>query len=438
MKKPRAERVLAYALVVGVGIALSGCSGGAAAPDTASVDSGEYTGEKVTIDFWNGWTGGSAPTIVPKLIEQFNSEHDNIVVKNVAQEWGDINAKMPLAIKAGKGPDVAVLHGDDIATYAAQSLLLKSDSIVDALGYEAGDFPDGLLDNGNYKDAQYAIPWSVTPLGLYINKDVLAQAGLDPNTVPTDADSYMAALEALKTAGVQGEWVEGFVFTGTFEFQSLLWQFGGEPFNDDVTEATFNSEAGVAALTHMVELVEKGYSPAEVAQDGNINALIGGQTAFNWNGVWQTTNSALAEVDWTAVAVPQIGTEQAVWASSTHWVFPSNQGQSEDETAAAATFVQWMNDNSLAWAETGELPAANEVREDPALLETYPALKPFLDELPYARYETVSPGINNVMATITVAVNEAILGKKSPQEALDDAAQKADQLLQQNAAQYGG
>jgi multiple sugar transport system substrate-binding protein len=42
-----------------------------------------------------------------------------------------------------------------------------------------------------------------------------------------------------------------------------------------------------------------------------------------------------------------------------------------------------------------------------------------------------------VEATITVAVNEAITGKKSPKQALDDAAAKADTLLKQNKSKYG-
>jgi len=42
------------------------------------------------------------------------------------------------------------------------------------------------------------------------------------------------------------------------------------------------------------------------------------------------------------------------------------------------------------------------------------------------------------MAEVTTGVNEAMLGKKSPKEALDDAAAKATQLLKQNKAQYGG
>ncbi|MDR6611025.1 ABC transporter substrate-binding protein [Leifsonia sp. 1010] len=436
MKKRFAARAIAVAVTAGLGLALTAC-GSSSSGGGGDVSSADYTGPKVNISFWNGWTGGAAPVLVPKLIEKFNSEHKNIVVKDVPMEWADIARKMPLAVKAGKGPDVAVGHGDDIATYAAQGLVLKADSIVKSLGYKADDFPEGLLDAGKYNGSQYAVPWSITPLGLYVNKDVLQSAGVDPNTIPQDKDSYLAALEKLKAAGVQGEWVDGYVFTGTFEFESLLWQFGGDLFNKDVSKATFNSEAGVKALTWMTDLIKKGYSPADVAQDGNINALIAGKNAFNWNGVWQTTNTAFDKLKWQAVAVPQIGDEKAVWSSSTHWMFMNNKGQDKNKTAAAATFVKWMNDNSADWPKTGELPAKNSVRDDPKLVQTYPNLKPFLDELPYAHYEPIAPGITTVEATITVAVNEAITGKKDPKQALDDAAAKADTLLKQNKEKYG-
>lgn len=424
-------------MVVGLALAACSSSGGNASTTPAGAVTGAagYNGPKVEITFWHGWTGGAAPTLVPKMIDKFNASHTNIVVKAVPQQWGDIASKMPLAIKAGKGPDVAVLHGDDLATYAAQGLLLKADDIVKTLGYAADSFPPGVFDKGNYKGAQYAVPWSVTPLGLYVNKTVAAKAGI--SDAPTDKASYEAALKSLKSAGVQGEWVDGYVFTGTFEFESLLWQFGGDLYNKDITEATFNSPAGVQALTWMRSLIDDGYSPANVAQDGDIKALLAGQTAYNWNGVWQTTNTAFNGLDWTAAPVPQIGSEKAVWSSSTHWVFPANKGQDPNKTAAAAAFVKWMNDNSAGWAETGELPAANTVRNDPSLVATYPNLKPFIAELPYAHYETVSPGINEANALITTAINEALTGKQTPQAALDDAKKKADQILAQNRTKYG-
>jgi len=60
-----------------------------------------------------------------------------------------------------------------------------------------------------------------------------------------------------------------------------------------------------------------------------------------------------------------------------------------------------------------------------------------MTELEYARYETVSPGIAEANAQITLALNEALTGKKDPQTALDDAADKANQIIEANQAKYG-
>jgi multiple sugar transport system substrate-binding protein len=188
----------------------------------------------------------------------------------------------------------------------------------------------------------------------------------------------------------------------------------------------------------MRQHVDKGWSPEKVAPDANINAVISSKTAFNWNGVWQTSNPGFAKLKWTASEVPQIGTQKGVWSSSTDWAFVNNKGQDKNKTQAAAAFVKWMNDHSLAWAAGGELPSANKVRNDPGLASKYPNYKPFLKELSYAHFETASPGIANADATIQTAVNEAILGKKSPKQALDDGVTKANKLLEQNKQQYGG
>lgn len=426
------SRVLAAstaAILIGL---LTACGNGAG---EATVEDSAYNGEPVTIDFWHGFTGGGAVEAVPELIAKFNEEHETITVKETPTPWDDMSSKMPLAIKSGEGPDVAVLHGDDIATYAVQGQFIEADEIVNSLGYEEGDFPPGLLEAGSYNGSQYALPWSVTPLGIYANVNVLEKAGLSAEAVPTDNESYMEYLEALKDAGIQGQSLDPNMFTGMLMFKTMLWQFGGELFDEEATEATFNSDAGVKALSWMVDLVDKGYAPKELA--GGLNPVIAGENAYYWTGVWNTTNPTLQEVDWVAAAVPQIGEEKAVWSSSTHWVFPKNKNQSPNETAAAAIFVQWMNDHSLDWAGLGELPALNSVREDPALLEQYPRLEPFIDELEYARYEFSAPGTVAAEAPILTALGEALRSEKSPQEALDAAAAESGQILERNRSQYG-
>ncbi|MET0805662.1 MAG: ABC transporter substrate-binding protein, partial [Lacisediminihabitans sp.] len=66
-KKRQVGRTLAAAVALSVGLALAGCSS-TGASSGGDVKGGDYSGPKVTVTFWNGWTGGAAPVLVPKLV----------------------------------------------------------------------------------------------------------------------------------------------------------------------------------------------------------------------------------------------------------------------------------------------------------------------------------------------------------------------------------
>lgn len=410
----------------------------AAAAGLPTASGARYAGPTVNLAFWNGWTGGIAPTLVPAMVKQFNAAHKNIAVQNFTMQWAQYYQKVPASVSAGQGPDVGVLHGSDIATYASQRLVLPLDDTAHELGIKKSDFAPTVFNAVTYQGHFYGLPFSVTPLGLYYNKAVLQKAGLNPETPPRTQGDYMAAMEQLKRKGVQGSWVDPFVFTGVYQFESLLWQFGGSPYSADVTKATFNSDAGVAALTWMVDLVNKGYSPRNVGQDADLIGMQNGKAAFNWNGIWVTTQlEGIPHLAWGSAPVPMIGPKRAVWSSSTHFAIYNKRGQDPNKTQAAKVFIDWFIKHSLQWAQVGELPASNAVREDPRF-KKLTHFQPFVDELPYAHFETAAPGIADADATIATAVNEAVLLKKTPKRALDDAAAQANKLLAQNRQQYQG
>jgi multiple sugar transport system substrate-binding protein len=60
-------------------------------------------------------------------------------------------------------------------------------------------------------------------------------------------------------------------------------------------------------------------------------------------------------------------------------------------------------------------------------------------QLDYVKFPPAVPGIGEVTTpTFELAVNEAVLGKKSPKAALDEATTKANELLAANKKKYGG
>ncbi|HKH48440.1 MAG TPA: ABC transporter substrate-binding protein, partial [Thermoanaerobaculia bacterium] len=236
--------------------------------------------------FWNGFTGGDGP-FMRELVEQFSAEHDNINVSMNTIEWVDYYQKVPAAVRSGQGPDVGIMHSDQLGTNAARGVILPLDDVAQALGLKESDFAPLVWNAGIYNNQRYGIPLDMHPFGLYYNKSLMEQAGLDPNNPPQTREDYEAALQEFKSNGIQGSWVSPFPFTGVLQWESLLGQFGGSLYNDDVTQATFNSDAGVEALTWMVDLVKNGHSPQNVAQDAEYVAFQNGKNALHWNGIWQ-------------------------------------------------------------------------------------------------------------------------------------------------------
>lgn len=421
-------------LTAGIGAAasLGACGGESKVPS----GSGEgYTGPKVDLAFWNGFTGGDGP-VMKQLVQKFNSEHKNINVKVTTYEWASYYEKVPAAVASGKAPDIGIMHIDSLATNAARNVILPLDDLAKTLKLGPADFSETVWKAGEYKGRRYGIPLDMHPLGFFYNKKLMSQAKLDPNKPPQTADEYMSALEALKGAGIKGMWMTPFVFTGNMVFLSLLWQHGGEMFNADVSAPTFAEDPGVAALTWMVDLVRKGYSPKNVGQDADVTAFQSNKNAFNWNGIWATnTFKEAKDLEWGVAPLPQIGSQQAAWAGSHNFVLLQQRKPDNNKLSAAKVFINWISQQSLEWAKGGQVPARKTVRDSAefAALTEQAAIGKQVD---YLHFPPPVPGIGDAIGPINTAINEAVLLKKEPAKALADAARKSQQLLEENRKKY--
>ena len=87
----------------GAGLALAGCGGSSTDLEKAGTGGKSYNGPKVSLAFWNGFTGGDGP-YMQKLVEQFNSEEKNIDVSMNTVEWETYYQKVPRRSRAGRVP----------------------------------------------------------------------------------------------------------------------------------------------------------------------------------------------------------------------------------------------------------------------------------------------------------------------------------------------
>jgi multiple sugar transport system substrate-binding protein len=427
--------LLGLGAALGVGAAVSACGGGSSAGPGAAADlaEGPYEGPKVTLNFWNGFTGGDGP-YMQQMVEAFNKEHENIEVKMNVLRWADFYSKVPNAVASGAGPDVAAMHVDQIATNAARGVIIPLDEMVGALDLDESNFDPTIWNAGLYQDQRYGIPLDVHPLGFYYNTKLFEQAGL--SEPPQDAESWQAALVALKESGVDKPFWVTATWPAHIIFISLLNQFGGSLYNEAGTEATFASEAGVKALNWYTGHIPE-FSPPNVTNDAEVQAFKQGRNAMTWNGIWMMNEwNKVDGLEWAAAPIPQIGEQPAVWASSHQLVVTRQKSPDENKLQATREFLAFLSDNSIRWAESGQVPARNKVRESEefAQLETQATLAAQLDN---AVYPPSVAGIGDVTApTFEQAVNVVVLGKAEAEPALEAAEKKANALLEQNRAKY--
>jgi multiple sugar transport system substrate-binding protein len=422
------------------GLAACGGGGSAGVPGSNQAPAGNggasgYDGPAVSLQFWNGFTGGDG-AFMKKLVTQFQSEHQNIKITMNTMQWANYYAKLPTAVTAGQGPEIAVMHVDSVATNAARRVIQPLDDVAAALKLSEADFAPVPWKAGLYKDKRYSIPLDVHPLAFYYNKTLMEQAGLDPEKPPMTADDYGKALDAFKSKGIQGHWATPFQFTGGLTVQSLIWQFGGDLFTPDGKKSVFADEAAVKGVTWYTDLIKNGHSPSKIAQDADNVAFQNNKNAFIWNGIWNiNTAKEKASLKWGVAALPNIGGKNAAWAGSHQFVLPTLKTADENKSTAARVFINWISQKSLEWAKGGQVPARNEVRESAEFkaLKEQATIGAQINDL---HFPPPLPGIGDALTEFYKGVTEAVNGK-TPQTAMSDAAGRADQILAANEKKYG-
>ena len=430
----RSRRTTGFAMLLSIilGILLTAC-GGSGSGTTGNTGNGSCSSVQLT--YWNALSGPDGP-VMQQVVTQFNSSHPNSQVKMTIISLNDYATKLDTAAASNTLPDIAIINEDQIATQAFRHVIRPMDSIMPQLGYTSSDFAPRAWSQGEIASHRYGVPLFINPLTMFYNADLLSKAGV--SSPPTDATSFANAAAAV-TKGSN----HGFQITTGFPvqqiFQQLLHQFGGSEFNSDVTQATWNSAAGVQALQWMKDAQSK-YSAPKLPVDGDVNSFKAGTVGIIWNGIWQSSNVTGDAVDFKgmAAATPQIGSQPATWAGMGSLALPYHkQGVDKCKDAASATFIKYVIDNSYKMAQGGDMPAYHTARNN-ASVQAIPLMHALSTAVDTPVFPPPTPGISDAFAPLSDAVGAVMAGTTTNiSKALSDAATRADQILSQNRQKYG-
>lgn len=427
---------IALAGIAALTLAAAGCTGSSGSGQGSSGASPTGT---VTIQFWHAQTQVDA-TVMQRLVSAFNASHPHIVVQasSGGTSTGDLLPKVTTAIAAGTYPDIAYIYGSYAANIAQSGKTVDLASRIHEPGFNWNDFYPASRQIASPGGKVIGFPALIDNLSVIYNKKLFAAAGV-PNPSPdwTWADFRDAAKRLTDPAkhiyGVNYP-VGGDLLDTSWRFFPGLWQRGGQVLSQDDKQALFNSPAGVQNLTLWQQMAADDKSVYLDPTAGKAEPLFtSGHLAMFVSGPWEVPTLNQAKVDWADVQLPAVNGNHQTVSGPDNWVIFNHDPA---RVNAAVEFLKWLTapKQQLTWMMgSGSLPIRPSILKLPGYqqyLRKYPGIGPMADNLANAKQAMPTlPTWPRVINALGTAIASVLLGQANPKTALDQAAQKADTIL---------
>lgn len=404
----RYRKVGAILLAAGVVAGLGACASGGG-------DSSE--GGTTELSILIGTSGDAETNAVQAAADAWAADNNAKVEVVVAS---DLTQQLSQGFAGGDAPDLFYMSWDQFATYASNGYL---DAYADSLA-NAGDFYPALKDTFTYDGTFTCAPKDFSTLGLIINTDKWAAAGLTDADIPTDWDSLEAAATKLTTADTVG-------LSFGLEYARLgvfMNQAGGQLVDGDTVTA--DSAENLAGLQYVQKLHDEGVLkwPSEVDAGWGGEALGAGKAAMVIEGPWiKGIQGDFPDTKYASYELPAGPGGKSTFTFTNCWGIPANS----DTADAAKSLVEYLtaDEQQLAFGDAfGVLPSTTGAAATYA--EQHPENAAFVagndyavSPVNFAGSATVISDFNSQLANLAGGDAKAILAslQESLQAALDEA-----------------
>jgi raffinose/stachyose/melibiose transport system substrate-binding protein len=154
------------------------------------------SGSSNTVSLWTWRTDDKVA--MQQIFADFEAKNPGIKVDLNFIADADYQNRLGVALRGGKGPDIAQLKAyGELQPLVNAGYLKPIDSLVPELKELS---PSALEGARAKKDGKYyGVPYSTVNMGVYYNTDVFSKAGL---SVPKTYDEFLKDCTALKSAGI--------------------------------------------------------------------------------------------------------------------------------------------------------------------------------------------------------------------------------------------
>jgi raffinose/stachyose/melibiose transport system substrate-binding protein len=286
-RRPIAGLLVALAMLV-----VAACGG----DDNEKSSTGSSTGQQassnkpVTINWWHIANNEPLKSIWKNAADQYHAQHPNVTIKITVLENEAFKAKLTTAMQAGKPPDVFQSWGGGTMNEQAQAGLIKD--ISDATKPWIGTLNPAGVKLYQIDGKQYGVPYNLGVVGVWYNKKLFKQAGIDGP--PTTWDEFLGDVQKLKSAGITPLAVgEKDKWPGMFWWANLSLRIAGKDAMAQAGENGSFDEAGfVEAGKQLKRLIDmKPFQPGFLAAPwdgagGEAATMANNRAAMDLMGQW--------------------------------------------------------------------------------------------------------------------------------------------------------
>jgi multiple sugar transport system substrate-binding protein len=387
--------------------------------------------------------------IVPAM-KELTHRHPNLDIQMNYTTYPYNEMREKLLSAADNHTNIDLISVDQIwlGEFAEKGFLTDLTNYTKTWG-RGNDWYESNWDGGFYNDTVYGI-WAWTDIrGLWYWKDMLHEAGVDPNSLRT-WDGYIDGAKKLNTIlrpeGIEGVHLVGASHSPDIEFYPYLWMLGGNivdiktghPTKGNYWFPTYNGTEGIRAMEFIKAQIDAGIKPQKDHFWGKefLNRKFAVMLEALQHHVHLNTTEQKRDFEQKVGFIPMFPVPNLSYNTS------SLMGGWE------LSIPKTSNHKDLAWelitiilepriiapyvVSHANLPTQISIGEGPYVLEankTIPYYSQLIDMIEIGHGRPNIPEYPQIAEHIKQALDEVYYGLKDPKQALDDAAAKSAKVL---------
>jgi multiple sugar transport system substrate-binding protein len=427
------KKVVSLLILLVAVLNLSGCQATSGNPNQEKV---------IHVTLWQGVNPPPNRDVLQKLVEKFNQTHSDIQVDSFYVGQPDQQMPKILAAVVGNAPPDLLWYSPTIAGQLVElDALLPLDEMLETSEVKK-EIDPALFATMKLQSKIWSVPFATNNIGVFYRPSLFKAAGITdlPRTwqelrqvakkltIDRNGDNKIDQYGIFLPLG-KGEFA-------VFIWLPFMWSGGGELVGGDSQNAAAidlrENKGAIAALQFWRDLITDGSAILSGAERGyETDALLAGKVAMQFTGCWTLGQFQAANVDFDVFPLP-VGQRPATSiGGESLFLFKTTPEQEK----AAFKFIEYVlsEEFQTEWAiGTGYLPVNLKSRQSAKYQEfvkEQPAVKVFLDQAKYGRSRPIFSGYNRVSENLGRALESVMLGKSSPQEALNASQQRLDVIF---------